>query len=180
MNEDIKEILYSKSQIKEVSKQIGKKLTADYLDKKPLVICVLKGAVLFMADIIREIDTYAEIDFMDVSSYGDGTVSSGEVKILKDLDVPVEGREILIIEDIIDTGKTLQCLVDLLKHRKAKTVKICTLLDKPERRVEGVVPDYVGFQVPNEFVVGYGLDYQGMYRNLPYVGILKPEIYENN
>lgn len=180
MNEDIKEILYSKEQIEEISKKIGAQLTIDYAGKKPLVICVLKGAILFMADIIRKMDTYTEIDFMDVSSYGDSTVSSGEVKIIKDLDVPVEGRNVLIIEDIIDTGKTLQCIVSLLKHRKAQSVKICTLLDKPERRVEGVVPNYVGFQVPNEFVVGYGLDYQGMYRNLPYVGILKEEIYENN
>ncbi|AUJ29191.1 MAG: hypoxanthine phosphoribosyltransferase [Liquorilactobacillus hordei] len=180
MNEDIKEVLYSKQQIEEVSKKIGVQLTNDYADKKPLVICVLKGAVLFMADIIRKIDTYVEIDFMDVSSYGEATVSSGEVKIIKDLDVPVEGRDILIVEDIIDTGKTLQCLVNLLKHRKAASVKICTLLDKPERRMEGIIPDYVGFQVPNEFVVGYGLDYKGMYRNLPYVGILKSEVYENN
>ncbi|KRL06244.1 hypoxanthine phosphoribosyltransferase [Liquorilactobacillus oeni] len=180
MNEDIKEILYSKEDISKVSHEIGLQLTADYKGKKPLVICVLKGAFLFMADIVREIQTYTEIDFMDVSSYGDETVSSGEVKIIKDLDVPAEGRDILIVEDIIDTGKTLQCLVELFKHRKAKSVKICTLLTKPERRVEGVEPDYFGFEVPNEFVVGYGLDYKGMYRNLPYVGVLKPEIYKNN
>ena len=149
-------------------------------DKNPLVICVLKGAILFMADIVREIDTYCELDFMDVSSYGDATESSGEVKIIKDLDVSVKDRHILIVEDIIDTGRTLERLVELLKHRKATSVKICTLLDKPERRVKSVVPDYVGFEVPNEFVVGYGLDYIGHYRNLPYVGILKPEVYENN
>ena len=144
------------------------------------VICVLKGAILFMADIVREIDTYCELDFMDVSSYGDATESSGEVKIIKDLDVSVKDRHILIVEDIIDTGRTLERLVELLKHRNAASVKICTLLDKPERRVKSVVPDYVGFEVPNEFVVGYGLDYIGHYRNLPYVGILKPEVYENN
>lgn len=180
MNEDIKEVLYSKEDISRISHKIGLQLTADYKDKNPLVICVLKGAFLFMADIVREIQTYVEIDFMDVSSYGDETVSSGEVKIIKDLDVPAEGRDIIIIEDIIDTGKTLQCLVELFKHRKANSVKICTLLTKPERRVAGIEPDYVGFEVPNEFVVGYGLDYKGRYRNLPYVGILKPEIYENN
>lgn len=144
------------------------------------MICVLKGAILFMADIVREIDTYCELDFMDVSSYGDATESSGEVKIIKDLDVSVKDRHILIVEDIIDTGRTLERLVELLKHRNAASVKICTLLDKPERRVKSVVPDYVGFEVPNEFVVGYGLDYIGHYRNLPYVGILKPEVYENN
>ena len=116
---------------------------------------------------------------MDVSSYGNNTVSSGEVKIIKDLDVSVKGRNVLIVEDIIDTGRTLASLVELLKSRDAASVKICTLLDKPDRRVKTVKPDYVGFEVPNEFVVGYGLDFQGHYRNLPYVGILKPEIYEN-
>lgn len=132
-----------------------------------------------MADIVRQIDTYCELDFMDVSSYGNNTVSSGEVKIIKDLDVSVKGRNVLIVEDIIDTGRTLASLVELLKSRDAASVKICTLLDKPDRRVKTVKPDYVGFEVPNEFVVGYGLDFQGHYRNLPYVGILKPEIYEN-
>ncbi|KRL01867.1 hypoxanthine phosphoribosyltransferase [Liquorilactobacillus capillatus] len=180
MNNDIKEILYTKENIKEVAEKIGTQLTKDYAGKNPLVVCVLKGAFLFMADIVREIKTYAEIDFMDVSSYGDETESTGEIKIVKDLDVPVEGRNILIVEDIIDTGRTLNCLVDLFNHRKVASVKICTLLDKPDRRVKGIRPDYVGFKVPNEFVVGYGLDYQGHYRNLPYVGILKPAIYENN
>lgn len=180
MNNDIKEILYSKEDIQAVAQKLGAQITADMKDENPLVICVLKGAILFMADIVREIDTYCELDFMDVSSYGDATESSGEVKIIKDLDVSVKDRHILIVEDIIDTGRTLERLVELLKHRKAASVKICTLLDKPERRVKSVVPDYVGFEVPNEFVVGYGLDYIGHYRNLPYVGILKPEVYENN
>ena len=180
MNNDIKEILYSKEDIQAVAQKLGAQITADMKDKNPLVICVLKGAILFMADIVREIDTYCELDFMDVSSYGDATESSGEVKIIKDLDVSVKDRHILIVEDIIDTGRTLERLVELLKHRNAASVKICTLLDKPERRVKSVVPDYVGFEVPNEFGVGYGLDYIGHYRNLPYVGILKPEVYENN
>ena len=117
---------------------------------------------------------------MDVSSYGNETVSSGDVKIIKDLDTSVEGRNVLIIEDIIDTGRTLKCLVDLFEKRNAKSVKICTLLDKPDRRIEGIVPDYTGFKVPNEFVVGFGLDYMGHYRNLPFVGVLKPEIYADN
>ena len=180
MNNDIKEILYSQQEIEEITAKLGKQITTDLKDKNPLVICVLKGAVLFMADIVRQIDTYCELDFMDVSSYGDATESSGEVKIVKDLDVSVKGRHVLIVEDIIDTGRTLERLVELLKHRQAASVKICTLLDKPERRVKSVVPDYVGFEVPNEFVVGYGLDYTGHYRNLTYVGILKPEVYENN
>ena len=165
MNNDIKAVLYSKEQIDEVARDLGERITKDFEGKNPLVICVLKGAVLFMADIVRQIDTYCELDFMDVSSYGNNTVSSGEVKIIKDLDVSVKGRNVLIVEDSIDTGRT--------------SVKICTLLDKPDRRVKTVKPDYVGFEVPNEFVVGYGLDFQGHYRNLPYVGILKPEIYEN-
>ncbi|AUJ31442.1 MAG: hypoxanthine phosphoribosyltransferase [Liquorilactobacillus nagelii] len=180
MNSDIKEILYSQEQIQRVCQELGAKLTNDYQDKKPLVICVLKGAVMFMADIVRKIDTYIELDFMDVSSYGNEMESSGSVKIIKDLDVSVKGRDVLIVEDIIDTGRTLACLASLLKHRQAKSVKICTLLDKPDRREKTISPDYVGFQVPNEFVVGYGLDYQGFYRNLPYVGILKPAVYEKN
>lgn len=178
MNNDIKEVLYSQEDIKAVAEKLGQEITKDYEGKNPIVICVLKGAILFMADIAREIKTYCELDFMDVSSYGDATVSSGEVKIIKDLDTSVKDRHVLIIEDIIDTGRTLERLVDLLEHRNAASVKICTLLDKPERRVEGVKPDYVGFEVPNEFVVGYGLDFAGRYRNLGYVGILKPEVYE--
>ena len=179
MNNDIKAVLYSKEQIDEVARNLGERITKDFEGKNPLVICVLKGAVFFMADIVRQIDTCCELVFMDVSSYGNNTVSSGEVKIIKDLDVSVKGRNVLIVEDIIDTGRTLASLVELLKSRDAASVKICTLLDKPDRRVKTVKPDYVGFEVPNEFVVGYGLDFQGHYRNLPYVGILKPEIYEN-
>lgn len=132
-----------------------------------------------MADIVREMDCYLEIDFLDVSSYGNATVSSGEVKIVKDLDTNVEGRDLLIVEDIIDSGRTLAYLVDLFKYRKAKSVKIVTLLDKPEGRVVPIEADYVGFDVPNEFVVGYGLDYIQQYRNLPYVGVLKPSVYQS-
>ncbi|GEN48859.1 hypoxanthine phosphoribosyltransferase [Ligilactobacillus pobuzihii] len=180
MNDDIEKVLYSKEDIVRVSQKLGKQITQDYEGKNPLVVCILKGAILFMSDIVREIDTYCELDFMDVSSYGNAQVSSGSVKIIKDLDVSVEDRHVLIIEDIIDTGRTLRTLVDLFEHRNAKSVKICTLLDKKERRVEGVTPDYVGFDVPNEFVVGYGLDFLGHYRNLPYVGVLKPKIYADN
>lgn len=179
LDKDIQKVLVTAEEIKEATKRLGEQLTKDYEGKEVVVVGILRGAALFMADIIREMDTYLEIDFMDVSSYGEAFVSSGEVKILKDLDTPAEGRHFLIVEDIIDTGRTLRYIVDLLKYRKAASVKVCTLLDKPERRlVKDLTADYVGIQVPNEFVVGYGLDYKQKYRNLPYVGVLKPEIYE--
>jgi hypoxanthine phosphoribosyltransferase len=133
----------------------------------------------FMSDLIKRVDTYLEMDFMDVSSYGNAMVSSGEVKILKDLDTSVEGRDILILEDIIDSGLTLSYLVELFKYRKAKSIKIVTLLDKPTGRKASIKADYVGFEVPDAFVVGYGLDYQEKYRNLPYIGVLKPQVYSN-
>jgi hypoxanthine phosphoribosyltransferase len=132
-----------------------------------------------MADLIKHIDTYLEMDFMDVSSYGNSTVSSGEVKIIKDLDTSVEGRDILIIEDIIDSGLTLSYLVELFRYRKAKSIKIVTLLDKPSGRKADIKADFVGFEVPDAFVVGYGLDYAERYRNLPYIGVLKPAVYES-
>jgi len=132
-----------------------------------------------MADLLKHIDTYLEMDFMDVSSYGSSTVSSGEVKIIKDLDTSVEGRDILIIEDIIDSGLTLSYLVELFRYRKAKSIKIVTLLDKPSGRKADIKADYVGFEVPDAFVVGYGLDYAERYRNLPYIGVLKPAVYES-
>ncbi|MEH7427928.1 hypoxanthine phosphoribosyltransferase, partial [Priestia megaterium] len=151
----------------------------EYADRFPLVIGVLKGAMPFMSDLIKRVDTYLEMDFMDVSSYGNAMVSSGEVKILKDLDTSVEGRDILILEDIIDSGLTLSYLVELFKYRKAKSIKIVTLLDKPTGRKASIKADYVGFEVPDAFVVGYGLDYQEKYRNLPYIGVLKPQVYSN-
>jgi len=152
-------------------------LSADYADKFPLAIGILKGAMPFMSDLMKRVDAYIEMDYMDVSSYGNATVSSGEVKIVKDLNTSVEGRDILIIEDIIDSGMTLSYLVDLLKYRKAKSIKIVTLLDKPSGRKVDLEADYVGFEVPDAFVVGYGLDYAEKYRNLPYVGVLKKEVY---
>ncbi|MGX7126469.1 hypoxanthine phosphoribosyltransferase [Enterococcus viikkiensis] len=177
---DIEKILITREDIQKRCVELGAQLTEDYATKNPLVVGILKGAVPFMADIVREIDAHLELDFMDVSSYGNQTVSSGEVKIIKDLDTNVEGRDLLIVEDIIDSGQTLGYLVDLFKYRKAKSVKIVTLLDKPEGRVVDIHADYIGFDVPNEFVVGYGLDYAEDYRNLPYVGVLKPEIYQSN
>ena len=179
LDKDIERVLVSKEEIQEAVDRRGKELTRDYQGKQVVVVGILKGAAIFMADIIRSMDVYLDIDFMDVSSYGDAFESSGEVKIIKDLDTRLESRHVLVVEDIIDTGRTLSYLVDLFKYRKAASVKVCTLLDKPERRVvKDLVPDYVGLEVPNEFVVGYGLDYLQEYRNLPYIGVLKPEIYQ--
>ncbi|MEZ7173460.1 hypoxanthine phosphoribosyltransferase [Sporosarcina sp. OR05] len=177
LQKDIEEILITEENIQEKIAELGAQLTADYQDKFPLAVGVLKGALPFMSDLIKRIDTYIELDFMDVSSYGNATVSSGEVKIVKDLNTSVEGRDVLIIEDIIDSGKTLNYLVDLFKYRKAKSIKIVTLLDKPTGRKVDLKADYVGFLVPDAFVVGYGLDYAEKYRNLPYIGVLKKEIY---
>jgi len=180
MKHDIEEILISEEEINEKILELAGELTKEYDDRFPLAVGVLKGATLFMADLLKRVDTYLEMDFMDVSSYGRSTVSSGEVKILKDLNTPVEGRDILIIEDIIDSGLTLSYLVELFRYRKAKSIKIVTLLDKPTGRKANIEADYVGFIVPDAFVVGYGLDYEEKYRNLPYIGILKPEVYGKN
>lgn len=178
MKNDIERVLFSQEELAEKTRELGKQLTLDYQDKNPLVVGILKGAMPFLSDLVKEMDIYLEMDFMDVSSYGNGMVSSGEVKIVKDLNTNVEGRDLLLVEDIIDSGRTLNYLIDMFKYRKARSVKIVTLLDKPEGRVVDITADYVGFLVPNEFVVGYGLDYAERYRNLPYIGVLKPEIYE--
>ncbi|USS88622.1 hypoxanthine phosphoribosyltransferase [Fructilactobacillus hinvesii] len=179
MNDDIQTILYSEAKIRAACQRLGKQLTHDYQGKKPLVICVLKGAVPFTADLIKQMDLYMDIDFIDVSSYHGGTESSGEIQMVKDIDEDVTGRDVLLVDDIVDTGNTLAYLKKLFAKRGAASVQVCMLMDKPEaRQIEGISADYVGFNVPNEFLVGYGLDYQGKYRNLPYVGILKPEIYQ--
>lgn len=178
LEKDIERVLVTEEELAEAVKRLGEAITRDYQGKEVLVVGILRGASLFMADVIRQIDCYLEIDFMDVSSYGTATESSGEVKIIKDLDTSVEGKHVLIVEDIIDTGRTLQYLINLLKVRKAASIKICSLLDKPSRRImTDVIVDYVGVKVPNEFVVGYGLDYEQKYRNLPYIGVLKESIY---
>lgn len=179
MEQDIEKILLSEEEINEKVKELGQVLSAEYKDKNPLVICVLKGAAPFMSDLVKRMPIPLEMDFMAVSSYGTSTKSSGVVKIIKDLDAPVEGRHVLIVEDIIDTGLTLSYLVDLLKQRNAKSVRVVTLLDKPERRISGLNPDFCGFTIPDAFVVGYGLDYAEKYRNLPYIGILKSEVYKS-
>lgn len=178
MKDDIKEVLLSEEEIQAKVKELGSALSKEYKDRFPLVVGILKGAMPFMSDLIKRMEGHLEMDFMDVSSYGNEMVSSGEVKIIKDLNTSVEGRDVLIIEDIIDSGLTLNYLVDLFHYRKAKSVKVITLLNKAEGRKVDLKPDMVGFNVPDEFVVGYGLDYAERYRNLPYIGILKPEIYE--
>lgn len=177
MQNDIEKVLITEEELQQKIRELGAQLEADYQGKFPLAIGVLKGAMPFMSDLLKRVDAHLEMDFMDVSSYGNSTVSSGEVKIIKDLDTSVEGRDILIIEDIIDSGLTLSYLAELFRYRKAKSIKIVTLLDKPTGRKADIKPDYAGFIVPDAFVVGYGLDYAEKYRNLPYIGILKPEIY---
>ncbi|MFD2115454.1 hypoxanthine phosphoribosyltransferase [Paenibacillus yanchengensis] len=178
MQDDIKAVLYSEEQIQSKVKQLGEQLSEDFNGRNPLVICVLKGAFIFMADLVKAITVPLELDFMAVSSYGQSTKSSGVVKIIKDLDVSVEGRDVIIVEDIIDSGLTLSYLIDVLERRNAKTVTVVALFDKPARRTVDLEPDYKGFSLPDEFVVGYGLDFAEKYRNIPYIGILKPEVYE--
>lgn len=181
LEQDIERVLVTEEEIQAAVKRLGKQLTEDYQGEKVVVVGILRGAVMFMTDIVRAMDVYLDIDFMDVSSYGDAFESSGQVKILKDLDTDIAGKHVLIVEDIIDTGRTLKHIVDLFKYRKAESIKIVTLLDKPARRiVKDIEPDYIGIEVPDEFLIGYGLDYKQMYRNLPYIGVLKPEVYENN
>ena len=180
MHHDIKTVLVNEEEIKEITKTLGERITSDYKDSnKPLiVIVILKGSMPFASDLIRHIDMPMEIEFMKVSSYGAGTKTSGEIKIHLDLNREhLENYNLLIVEDIVDSGRTLQRLTQLLKNRNANCVKTCTLLDKPSRREVDFVPDYTGKTIPDEFVIGYGLDYDEKYRNLPYVGILKSEVY---
>lgn len=179
MDDDILKVLVSQEEIKQINHRLGQQIKEDYAGKVPIMIGILKGASVFLSDLIREIDGYLEIDFMQTSSYGDGFESSGEVKVTKDLDADVTGRDIIIVEDIIDSGHTLKKLIEVLEAKNANSVKICTLLDKEERREVDIDVDYIGTRVENEFLVGYGLEYLGKYRNLPYVGVLKPEIYQN-
>jgi hypoxanthine phosphoribosyltransferase len=177
MHKDIEEILISEEQIRAKTAELGKLITHDYRGKNLLLLGTLKGAVPFIADLARAIDLPLELDYMAVASYGDSTHSSGVVRIVKDLEGPIDQKHLLIIEDIIDSGLTLHYLVDLLKRRNPLSLRICSLLNKERARVKNVQVDYYGFTIPDKFVVGYGLDYTQRYRNLPYVGILKPEIY---
>ena len=177
MNQDIQTILLSEERLKEIVADLGRRISEDYKDKNLLMVSVLKGSVVFMADLMRAITIPCRIDFMSVSSYGSGVKTSGVVKIVKDLDIPLEGYDLLIVEDILDSGMTLSYITEILEARGIRSIRLCTLLDKPERRKADIKADYVGAEVPDEFVVGYGLDYDEKYRNLPYVGILKPEVY---
>ena len=177
LEQDIKKVLVSHEEIVAAAKKLGQQLTADYQGKKPILVGILKGSVPFMAELIKHVDTDIELDFMLVSSYHGGTTSSGVINIIKDIDQDITGRDILFVEDIIDTGQTLKNLCNLFKERNAASVKIATLLDKPEGRIVDIEADYTCFTIPNEFVVGYGLDYNENYRNTPYIGILKEEVY---
>lgn len=172
MDERIK-VLLSEEEVSGKIRELGKQISKDYEGKEVHLICVLKGGVFITCELAKNITVPLSMDFMAVSSYGDDIVSSGRVKIVKDLDEPIEGKDVLIVEDIIDSGNTLSYLIDLLNSRKAKSIKICTLLDKPDRRVTDVTVDYVGFSIPDKFVVGYGLDYTQKYRNLPYIGVIE-------
>lgn len=177
MNKDILKVLLTEEQLHQKCVEIGAAISRDYAGRDLLLVSVLKGAVVFMADLMREITIPCAIDFMVVSSYGSGTKTSGVVKIVKDLDINLAGKDILIVEDILDSGMTLAYLTELLRDRGPASLRIAALLDKPSRRKVALRPDYVGCEVPDEFVVGYGLDYDEKYRNLPYVGILRPEVY---
>lgn len=177
MREDIKEILFNEENITKKVEEISTAISRDYKGKDLIVVGVLKGSVLFAAELIKRITIPCEIDFMAVSSYGDSTESSGVVRILKDLDHSIEGKDVLIVEDIVDSGITLSYLTEYLKARKANSIEIVTLLNKPARRKKDIFVKYIGYDVPDEFIVGYGIDYAEKYRNLPFIGVLKPEVY---
>ena len=177
LEQDIQEILFTEEQLKSRVNEIARQIEADYAGREIMLISVLRGSFIFMADLCRAIRLPCTLDFMSVSSYGAGTTSSGQVQITKDLSEDITGRHIIVVEDILDSGNTLSYLLNILEHRHPASVRLCTLLDKPERRTKPVDLHYRGFTIPDAFVVGYGLDYAEKYRNLPYIGILKPEVY---
>lgn len=177
LEKDIKKILVTHDEIVARCAELGKQITEDYKDQPPLLVALLRGSVPFLAELIQHIDLDIQYDFMDVKSY-EGTESTGDIKIIKDLDTSIKGMDILLVEDIVDTGRTIRTVVDTLKHKGAKSVKVVTLLDKPDRRVVIMNPDYTGFTIENLFVVGFGLDFNQRYRALPYVGVLKDECYQ--
>ena len=177
LEQDIERVLFSEEELDRRVSEIAAEINRDYAGKEPMLISVLRGSFVFMADLIRKIEVPCTVDFMSVSSYGRGTTSSGQVQITKDLSDDIEGKDIIVVEDILDSGNTLSYLLQLLQARKPASMKLCTLLDKPDRRVKEVHVNYTGFTIPDEFVVGYGLDYAEKYRNLPYIGILKPRVY---
>ena len=177
MHKDIEEEWFDEDQIQDAVKDVGYAISKDYEGKNLLLVGILKGCFVFMADLVRTINIPCAIDFMHVSSYGSGTESSGAVKIIKDLDLPLQNYDVLIVEDILDSGNTLNYVKDILSRRNPKSLKICTMFDKPSRRHVDIQADYVGYEIADEFIVGYGLDYDERYRNIPYVGVLKPEVY---
>ena len=180
LDQDIERILLPQAQIHQRVAELGAEIDRDYAGKEPLLVSVLRGSFIFMADLVRSITLPCTVDFMAVSSYGKGTSSSGQVKIVKDLSESIEGKDLLVVEDILDSGNTLYYLLQLLQARHPASVRLCTLLDKPSRRVKPVKVDYTGFSIPDEFVVGYGLDYAERYRNLPYIGVLRPSVYSES
>lgn len=178
MTDDIKEVLFSRDKLNTIVQEIGKKISEDYEGKNLLMVSILKGSVVFMSDLMRAVTVPCSLDFMAVSSYGAGMKTTGVVKIIKDLDINLTGYDVLVVEDILDSGLTLSYILELLEARKPKSIRLCTLFDKPDRRTVNIAADYVGSVVPDEFIVGYGLDYAEKYRNLPFVGILKPQVYQ--
>ncbi len=178
LKEVLEKTLISEAEIKARVSELAKQIEKDYEGKAPTIVGVLKGSIMFYTDLVRQIDLPLTVDFMSISSYGAGVNSTGEVKIIKDIDGKIGGKDVIIVEDIIDSGYSMNCLLKLFATRSPKSVKVCTLLDKPSRREIPVPIDYTGFQVANEFVVGYGLDYAGLYRNFPFIGVLKKEVYE--
>ena len=178
LEQDIERVLFTEQELKDRVAELAAQIDRDYAGKEPMLISVLRGSFIFMADLARAITLPCTVDFMAVSSYGSGTTSSGQVKITKDLSESIEGRDIIVVEDILDSGNTLSYLFQLLQARHPASVRLCTLLDKPSRRTKPITADYTGFTVDDLFVVGYGLDYAEKYRNLPYIGILKPAVYE--
>lgn len=177
MREDMERILLTEAELKERVAELGRQITEDYAGREPIFVGVLKGCFIFMADLLRSVELHCTMDFMAVSSYGDGTTTTGAVKINKDLSRDIAGRDVIIVEDILDSGVTLSYLKNYLSVRQPASIRIITLLDKPSRRKADITADYTGFEVEDAFVVGYGLDYAERYRNLPYIGILKPEVY---
>lgn len=177
LEKDIQEVLFTEEQLRTRVKELAKEIEADYAGKEIMLIGILRGSFVFMADLCRYIDLPCTLDFMSVSSYGKSTSSTGQVQITKDLSEDITGRHVIVVEDILDSGNTLSYLLKILEHRHPASVRLCTLLDKPDRRVKQVNVHYSGYTIPDAFVVGYGLDYAEMYRNLPYIGILKPEVY---
>ncbi len=178
MQKDLAKILFTEADIKERVQSLAEQITADYRGKTPLLVSILKGSFIFMADLVRDLDIGCTIDFMVVSSYGTKSKSTGAVKIIKDLDADIEGKDILLVEDILDSGLTLSYIKGIMETKMPASLRICTLLDKPSRRTADITADYIGFTIPDEFIVGYGLDYAEKYRNLREIGVLNPSIYE--